>query len=123
MSFERREFMRGGPNAYLPLYDWAAIPEPWGLTQKNCVEYVLDTQSEKIDDIFEDLYFPYTALDEEGVETTEYINCGLSVDEIYADFLAIYGELPFMKPYFYENKEATKTSLTRLTNIFQAIMD
>ena len=123
MSFERREFMRGGGNAYIPLYEWAAHAEPFGIGEQNCVEYVLDTQSEKITDIFGTLYFPYTSLDENGEEQTEYLDCSLTNDEVYADFLATYGELPFMKPYFFHNEAATRVSLTRLISAFQAIMD
>lgn len=123
MSFERREFMRGGGNAYIPLYEWAAHAEPFGIGEQNCVEYVLDTQSEKITDIFGTLYFPYTSLDENGEEQIEYLDCSLTNDEVYADFLATYGELPFMKPYFFHNEAATRVSLTRLISVFQAIMD
>lgn len=122
MSFEKREFRRGGHNAYIPLYDWVSIPEPFGVGQQNCVEYVLETQAAAITDIFGSLYFPYTALDSEGNETTEYIDCSLTNNEVYTDFLATYGELPFMKPYFFDNKEANKVSLTRLIYTFGAVV-
>lgn len=122
MSFEHREFRRGGCNAYIPLYDWAAIPEPFGVGEQNCVEYVLETQSEAITDIFGELYFPYTSVDEDGEETTEYLDCSVTNNEIYADFLSFYGELPFMKPYFFDNKEANKISLTRLVNVYAAVI-
>ena len=123
MSFEKREFKRGGCNQYIPLYDWAAIPEPFGVGEQNCVEYVLETQSEKITDIFGELYFPYTSIDEEGEETTSYLDCSLTNNEIYADFLSTYGELPFMKPYFPDNETATRVSLTRLINVYAAVMN
>lgn len=122
MSFEKRELCRGGRNAYLPLYDWVGIPEPFGVGEQNCVEYVFESQANVITDIFGTLYFPYTALDENGEESTEYIDCSLTNNEVYQDFLSIYGELPFMKPYFFDNKEATKVSLTRLIYTFAAVV-
>lgn len=124
MSFKRKDSLIGGfNNAYLPLYNWAEIPEPITLGEQNCVEYILKSQSEKITDIFDGLYFPYTSLTEDGEEQTEYLDCSLDIDEICLDFLALYGELCFMKPYYFENEVANRISVQRLISVFQAIMD
>ena len=123
MSFEKRDFKRGGANSYFPLYDWINIPEPFGVGEQNCVEYVLESQAERITDIFEHLYFPFATINEDGEETIEYLDCGLTNNEIYQDFLATYGELPFLKPYYWNNEDATKASITKLIQILQSTIN
>lgn len=123
MSFRKRDFKRGGANSYLTLYDWVDIPEPFGTGEQNVVEYVLESQAQKITDIFEHLYFPFTTIDEDGEETIEYLDCGLTNNEIYEDFLATYGELPFLKPYYWNNEDATKASITKLIQILQSTIN
>lgn len=123
MSFKQRDNWLGGfkSNAYLPLYSWAEIPEPIGVGEQNCVEYILESQANLINDIFGQLYFPYRSIDEEGNEVETYLDCGLTNNEIYNDFLALYGELCLMRPYYFDNEVANRVSINRLIALFAAV--
>lgn len=122
MSFRNRDLRRGS-NSYLTVYEWDEVPEPFGTGQQTTVEYILKSQSNAITSIFEHIYYPYEYLDSTGEKHISYLDCGLTNNEIYQDFLSIYGELPLLKPYYHNNIDGTKDSVGKMVQIMQAVMN
>ena len=122
MSFRNRDLRRGS-NSYLTVYEWDEIPEPFGTGQQTTVEYILESQANAITSIFEHIYYPYEYLDSTGEKHLSYLDCGLTNNEIYQDFLSIYGELPLLKPYYHNNIDGTKDSVGKMVQIMQAVMN
>ena len=125
MSFMSKDWSLG-PCAYLPMEKWESITNPFGISDLTNISYIFHTQAEKLQSLFGDVYIGVDELsleDSEPSHTTNYYNVGLSEENLVADFLALYGELPLMRPYYPESTEGTQKSVLKLVNVFKSVLD
>ena len=122
MSFEHKDWSLG-PCAYLPMSKWNEIGEPFGTSELTCIEYLFHTQAQKLESLFENIYIGIDELQSDGTHATNYYNVGLDETNLGLDFLALYGELPLMRPYYPNSIQGTQKSLLKLVNVFKAVLD
>ena len=127
MSFRTRDFMRHGPNAYLTVWDWYSKAEN-PIAGDDCLTYIFSYSEEKIEELFEHLYFPvkemvYDETEQTYSEETNYYDCGLDFDTILRDFLEIYGERKLYQPYFFEDETGNRRNLVKMANVIQSVID
>lgn len=128
MSFEKRDFRHGGPNLYATCEDWNNVQyTPLGVTSEDsCFEaiFYMSPNQDKINNLFQHLYFKYTALNSSGEKVETVGDCGLSIAQILADFLAIYGERPMVKKFYpCDLERATPKSVKEMAAKVKAVLD
>lgn len=122
MSFMKKDWSLGSC-VYLPMSKWNEIGEPFGTGELTCIEYLFHTQAEKLQSLFGDIYISVDELWSDGSHATNYYNVGLDETNLGIDFLALYGELPLMRPYYPESTTGTQKSMLKLINVFKAVID
>lgn len=120
----RRTKARG---CYLPVIEWANENDPF-TGNTDCLTYLFQQNGTKIADIFQQIYFKFKELDSAGEEQLDYLNCGLSINEIRNDYLALYGERLVSQLFYFDSsnensKTGNQTSLTRLAAKLKAVLD
>lgn len=128
MSFEKRDFRHGGPNLYATCEDWNNVQyTPLGVSSEDsCFEAIfhMSPNQDKINSLFQHLYFKYTALNSSGEKVETVGDCGLSLTQILADFLAIYGERPMVKKFYpCDLERATPKSVKDMAAKVKAVLD
>lgn len=123
MSFKHRDLMGYGCCSYLPITVWGGIPEPFGTGQLNSIEYLFHANSQKLEAIFKDIYIPVDELQSDGETQTAYYNIGMDENAIRDNFIALYGELPLMRPYYPDSNDGNKKSIAKCLSIFKAVLD
>ena len=128
MSFEKRDFYHGGPNFYMTCYDWDEVEyTPLGqATETTCFEAIFKsgTNGTRLTSLFSHLYFKYKTLDDEGEEIETIGDCGIELDKLLEDFLALYGERPMVKKFYPKDLEkATPRSINQMAAILAAVLD
>jgi len=122
MSFKNRD-CELGHCAYFPVEKWAEIPEPITDSNVNTITYIFNSQSEKLESIFSSIYIPIDELQSDGDIETKYYNIGMDTDDLVEDFIAFYGELPLMRPYYFESKLGNIKSVAKCMSILKATLD
>lgn len=122
MSFMKKD-CELGHCAYFPVEKWAEIPEPITDSNVNTITYIFNSQSEKLESIFSDVYIPIDELQSDGDIETKYYNIGMDTDNLVEDFIALYGELPLMRPYYFESKLGNIKSVAKCMSVLKATLD
>lgn len=120
----RRNKARG---CYLPVIDWSDVRDPF-TGNTDCLTYIFQQEGSRIADIFSSIYFKFVALNDEGVEQPDYLNCGVSLNDIRNDYLALYGERLFSQLYYFDSSNSqsgigNQNSLTKLAKKLKAVLD
>jgi hypothetical protein len=102
---------------------WETITNPFGISELTTISYIFHTQTEKLQSLFEDIYIGIDELQSDGTHDTNYYNVGLDEENLVANFLALYGELPLMRPYYSESTEGNRKSVLKLASVFKSILD
>jgi hypothetical protein len=128
MSFEKRDFYHGGPNTYATCEDWNNVQyTPLGVaSEDSCFEaiFYMSPNQDKINSLFQHLYFKYTALNSSGEKVETVGDCGISIQQIIDDFLAIYGERPMVKKFYpCDLERATPKSVKAMAAKVKAVLD
>lgn len=120
----RRNKARG---CYLPVIDWSDVNDPF-TGNTDCLTYVFQQEGTRIADIFGSIYFKFISLNDQGTEVPQYLNCGVSLNDIRNDYLALYGERLFSQLYYFDatNSQSTvgnQKSLSKLAKKLKAVLD
>lgn len=120
----RRNKARG---CYLPVIDWSDVNDPF-TGNTDCLTYVFQQEGTRIADIFGSIYFKFISLNDQGTEVPQYLNCGVSLNDIRNDYLALYGERLFSQLYYFDatNSQSltgNQNSLTKLAKKLKAVLD
>ena len=122
MSFKHRD-CELGHCAYFPVEKWSGIPEPITDSNVNTISYIFNSQSEKLESLFSEIYIPVDELQGDGDTQTEYYNIGMDTDNLVENFIALYGELPLMRPYYFESKLGNIKSVAKCMSVLKAVLD
>lgn len=123
MSFRKRDLMDYGCCSYLPMSVWAGIPEPFGTGELTSIEYLFHSQSQKLEAIFKDIYIAVDELQSDGETQTAYYNIGMDENHIRDNFMADFGELPLMRPYYPDSNDGNKKSIGKILAVFKALLE
>lgn len=120
----RRNKARG---CYLPVIDWSDVRDPF-TGNTDCLTYVFQQEGTRIADIFSSIYFEFIALKDDGTEDKKYLNCGVSLNDIRNDYLALYGERLFSQLYYFDSSNSqsgigNQNSLSKLAKKLKAVLD
>lgn len=123
MSLKNRDWENFGCCSYLPMSVWAGIPEPFGTSELTSIEYLFHSQSQKLEAIFKDIYIAVDELQSDGEVQTAYYNIGMGENAIRDNFMADFGELPLMRPYYPDSNDGNKKSIGKILAVFKALLE
>lgn len=128
MGIAERDMRRNkAPGCYLPVYDWAEMNDPF-TGNLDTLTYLFLQDNVRLLNIFQNVYFEFKELNAQGEEQTTYLNCGLSLQDIIADYKALYGERLFSQLYYFDKTNpqsqiGNQNSLRKLAAKLRAILD
>lgn len=113
MSFRTRD-MRYGPNCYAPVWKW---------DEDQYVYSALALEENRIEDLFEHIYFEFTYLDSVGAKHKTYEDCGISAADIYESFYQLYQERLVAFPYYLNGGDGQTHSANRIQDAVKSVLD
>ena len=113
MSFRTRD-ARYGPNCYAPVWKW---------DEDQYVYSALVLEEDRIEDLFEHIYFEFTYLDSSGEKHKTYEDCGISTADIYDSFYQLYQERLIAFPYYFNGGDGQTNSVNRIRDAVKSVLD